>query len=122
MNIKTRTTNFEMTPAIEAYVEKRISSLEKFLKGASDAVICEVELGKTTNHHKSGEIFKAEINMVRPGGDQLYAVAEKEDLYSAIDVVRDEVERKIVATKEKKETLFRRGASKFKSIIRNFKK
>ena len=80
--------------------------------------MCEVELGKTSAHHKSGDVFKAEINITTAGSNQFYAVAEESDLYAAIDVVRDEIERTIVSRKEKRETLFRRGAAKFKNIIK----
>ena len=65
-----------------------------------------------------GVVVRAEINIVRPGQNQFYAVAEELDLYAAIDVVHDQIEREIVAKKEKRETLFRRGASQFKSLMR----
>ncbi len=107
-----------MTPAIEDYAVKKVSSLEKFFGNDKDTALCEVELGKTTGHHKTGDIFRAEINIVRPGQNQFYAVAEESDLYAAIDVVRDQIEREIVAKKEKRETLFRRGATRFKSFFR----
>ncbi len=122
MNIKTHTTNFDMTPAIEEYVSKKAQSLAKFLEGRGDDthknMLCEVELGKTTNHHKSGDIFKAEINIVGPGNVQFYAVAEEADLYAAIDIVRDQIEREIISKKTKRETLFRRGAAKFKALAK----
>jgi ribosomal subunit interface protein len=120
MNIKIHTTNFDNTESIESYVHKRLGSLTKFLSGAGDieSVLCEVELGKTTNHHKSGDIFRAEVNIKAPGIGQFYAVTEEADLYAAIDMVRDEIEREIVSKKTKKETLYRRGAAKFKSILK----
>jgi putative sigma-54 modulation protein len=118
LNIKTRSTNFDMTPAIEDYVSKKVSSLGKFLDVQKENILCEVELGKTTNHHKSGDIFRAEVNIVGPQNTQFYAVAEESDLYAAIDVVRDQIEREIVTKKEKRETLFRRGASRFKALAK----
>ena len=123
MNIKIRSINFDITPAIDEYVSKKVSSLEKFLE-VSDGSICEVEVGRTTKHHNSGDIFKAEINLTQPGSKQVYAVAEAEDLYSAIDIVRDEAERSIVSRKTKNTTLFRRGASQVKNLIKriNFKR
>lgn len=124
MNIKIRSINFEITPAIDDYVTKKISSLEKFLDRRDGEVICEVEIGRTTKHHNSGDIFKAEINLNEPGSKQVYAVAEEEDLYTAIDIVRDEAERAIVSRKTKSDTLFRRGASQIKDLIKriNFKR
>lgn len=124
MNIKIRSINFEITPAIDEYISKKISSLEKFLERNDGEVICEVEIGRTTKHHNSGDIFKAEINLTQPGSKQVYAVAEEVDLYTAIDVVRDEAERVIVSKKTKDSTLFRRGAAQVKNLLKriNFRK
>lgn len=117
MQIKIRSANFELTPAIEEYITRKVNSLEKFF-GKKDSLICNFEIGKTTEHHKSGDIFRAEINIVTSGSSQIYAVAEESDLYAAIDVVRDEAEREIVSNKNKRETLFRRGAAKIKNILK----
>ncbi len=117
MNIKIRSVNFDITPAIDEYVNKKISSLEKFLEG-KDGIICEVEIGRTTKHHKSGDIFKAEVNIIVPGSKQIYAVTEEVDLYSAIDIVRDEAEREIISERSRKATLFRRGSAKIKNLLK----
>ena len=120
MNIKIRSANFELTPAIDEYVNKKISSLEKFFGNkdlSRDNILCEVEIGRTT-HHKRWDIFRAEINIDVPGGKQVYAVANEPDLYAAIDVVRDEAEREIVSSKNKYHTIFRKGASKVKALLK----
>ena len=117
MNIKIRATNFDITPAIDEYVTRKISSLEKFLQGQGN-ILCEVEIGRTTKHHKSGDIFRAEINMVEAGGRQIFAVAEEADLYAAIDVVRDEAEREIVSKKNRYKTLLRKGGARIKSLLK----
>ena len=118
MNIKIRSNNFDITPAIDEYVNKKISSLGKFLSGGEN-ILCEVEIGMATIHHKSGDIFRAEINMVEPGGRQIFAVAEMDDLYAAIDVVRDEAEREIVSKKNKYKTMLRKGGSRIKSLLKH---
>lgn len=120
MQIKIRSKNFELTPAIEEYINKKLGPLDKFFPG--DTALCEVETGKSTEHHKSGDIFRTEVNITESGSRQFYAVAEKSDLYSSIDVVKDEVEREIVSGKNKKETIFRRGALKFKNLIKGITK
>ena len=117
MQIKIRCINFDLTDAIEEYVNKKISSLEKFLE-VKDVTLCEVEIGKTTNHHKSGDIFKAEVNLIQPAHKQVYAVAEEEDLYAAIDIVRDEAERLLVSEKKKRGTLLRRGGARVKALLK----
>ncbi len=117
MNIKTRAVNFDLTDAISEYVDKKVSTLGKFIPN-SENLLCEVEIGRTTKHHNSGDIFKAEINILVPGGSQVYAKAEESELYTAIDIVRDEAERVIVSQKNKKDTLFRRGASQVKNLLK----
>jgi putative sigma-54 modulation protein len=117
MNIKITSKSFDITPAIEEYVFKRLSSLEKFLDKEKE-ILCEVEIGKTTTHHKSGDIFKAEINVNEPGSKQIYASAEAGDLYSAIDIVRDDAEREILSQKNKYKTLLRRGSAQIKNLIK----
>lgn len=112
-----------LTPAIEEYINKKIGSLEKFFSDSSNA-LCEVEVGKSTEHHKSGEIYRAEVNISLPGMPQVFAVAHESQLYAAIDIVKEETEREILSKKNKKTALFRKGAAKIKNIIKslNFKK
>ncbi len=117
MNIKITSKDFEITPAIEDYINKKVSSLEKFL-GVGDNILCEVEVGKTTGHQKSGDIFRTEINIVEPGNQQVYVVANESDIYMSIDVVRDEAERAIVSKKTKRDTLLRRGGARIKNLIK----
>ena len=123
MKIKIRSKNFDITPAIDDYITSKISSLDKFLNQGDEA-LCEVEIGRTTRHHKSGDIFRAEVNIIQPGNKQVYVVAEEVDLYTAIDVVRDEAERSIVSRKNKYRTLFKKGAVRVKEILKriNFRR
>ena len=116
MKIQIKTTTISLTPAISDYVEKRLEAVKKFMKDDPTA-ICDVEIGKTTNHHRNGDIFKAEIHLVAKNQD-IYANVEKEDLYAAIDEVKDEVVRKITSTKEKKTSLMRRGGAKMKEVAK----
>ena len=118
MNIRIQGPRLPLTPAIEEYVLKRITPLEKLVN--DPAVVCEVDLVKTTNHHKSGEIFRAEINMILPD-KHVYLVSEKEDLYQAIDNLREQLDYALSVRKEKKQTLLRRGASRIKDMIKNLR-
>ncbi|MEI6660345.1 MAG: ribosome-associated translation inhibitor RaiA [bacterium] len=120
MSINIKATNMELTSAISDYVNKRVASLEKFAKG-NDEMACYVEVGKTTNHHKQGEFYRAEFNL-DINGDKFYAESEKEDLYAAIDAVREDIYRKITSTKDRKETLFKRGARSVKKMIKGLSK
>lgn len=117
MNIQIKATHMSLTPEIEAYLRKRLMKLDKLTAGDGDSVVARVELEKTANHHKSGDLYRAEINLALPGKN-LFAAAEKEDVLSAIDALRDEVLREVRSHKGKRESLFLRGAGKIKKMLR----
>ena len=118
MHKNIKATNITITPAISEYIEKRFSAFDKFVpQGNLENVLCEVEVGKTTRHHKSGDFFKAEVNL-HLSGNNFYAISEKDDLYAAIDDVKDEIVHQITSHKDKSQTLYRRGALKVKNLLK----
>lgn len=117
MKTTIKATNFEHTPAIDAYVLKRVASFEKFLDTNDESILCQVEIGKTTNHHKQGDVYRAEINMHVAGKD-IYSEQTEPDLYVAIDEVTDEVKRIIKTHRSKQKTLIRRGGALIKKWMR----
>lgn len=117
MKLNIKATNIELTPAISAYVEKKLSGVAKFL-GETDSV-ARVEVGKVSQHHKSGDIFKAEVHITGGGADH-YAVSEQSDLYAAIDTVKDELARTMSHDKGKRFARARRGARMVKDMMRGF--
>jgi len=112
--------NMELTDAIRDYTLKRITNLEKLLSGIKEKggeVIMNFEVGKSTNHHKSGEIFHADC-LVKIDGKEFYGSADKEDLYAAIDAVKDSLFNEIHKNKSRKQTLLRRGAASVKRMMK----
>lgn len=118
MQIKIKTINIEMTDAISSYVEEKLRSVEKFaVPHEEEDPLLYVEIGKTTNHHQSGDIFRAEVSM-NLRGRQFRAVSEKDDLYAAIDDMRAELVRVLTSHKDKERTMVRRGAGMIKNLLR----
>ncbi len=118
MKYNVNTTDFSLTPAISEYLDKRISHLDKFINPSlEESIMCYVEVGKTTEHHKTGDLFRAEITL-HIGGKVFRATSEKEDLYSAIDEVSDEITQELKAFKGKRNSLIKRGGAKIKSLIK----
>lgn len=118
MKIKITTTNIEITGAIESYVDEKMRSVEKFaIPHENEVPVVSVEIGKTNNHHHSGDIFRAEAN-ISVRGKHFRATSEKSDLYSAIDDMRNELVRELSSHKEKTRTLVRRGAGMIKNMLR----
>lgn len=116
MKINTKATNISFTPSISEYIEKKMGMLEKFFKSGED-VLVNVEVGKSTMHHKSGDIFRAEVH-VTTDGQEYYVVSEKDDLYAAIDEVKDQAVRELTSRRKKTMRLLRRGGAKIKDMLR----
>jgi ribosomal subunit interface protein len=96
MEIKIKTTKMEMTPAIELAINEKLGGLDKYF----DSIIgCEVEVGKTTNHHNKGNIFRAEVNLEVPK-KIIRAEVETDDLYKALTEVKDKLKIEIIKYKE----------------------
>jgi putative sigma-54 modulation protein len=117
MKINEKGTNMKISLEIKDYLYKKLAHIDKFLDPNDQSILCDVELGKTTNHHKGGEVFKAEINL-HIAGKNLRAVSEMEDLFAAIDVAKDEMIRELQLNKEKRVSSVKRGGAKIKNIIK----
>ena len=118
MKINIKATGIELTQAISNYVYKKISSIEKYLdKKSSPDLVAQVEVGRSTRHHKAGNIFRAEVHITGNGLD-VYAVSEQDDLYAAVDLVKDEIVRSMVQKKEKNQTITRRSAEMMKYVMK----
>lgn len=118
MNIQIKATAIELTPALSSYAEKRLDSIKKYFETDKMPTMY-VELGKESNHHKSGDIFRAEVR-IGGAGQNFYAVSLAPDLYAAIDAVKDEIIREITKVKGKRETLMRKGGKMIKDAMRYF--
>lgn len=119
MKINIKATGIELTSAISNYVQKKISSIEKYLDKSNTDIVAQVEVGKSTRHHKTGNIFRAEVHIIGSGLN-LYAISEKEDLYAAIDVVKDEIVHSALQSKGKHQVLARKSAGMMKNMLKGF--
>ena len=92
-------TNIELTDAIRGYVTQKVEDISRFKKRFDPCDVA-IEVGKTSDHHNKGDVFFAEMN-VAILGDVLRAHSERDDLYAAIDEVKDDVKRQLIEKKEK---------------------
>jgi ribosomal subunit interface protein len=100
MRINIKGTNIELTEALKSYVEEKIGGLTKFF---DHITMADVDIGLRTHHHKKGKIYYAEVNLHVPN-DWLRVVKDAEDLYKAIDKVKDHVKAELEERKEKMRT------------------
>lgn len=115
-NIKA--TNITLNDSIREYLGKRLASLEKLIDFEDPTVFVAVEIGRTTAHHQTGDVFRAEITISR-GSESFRAAAERADLNTAIDEVRDEMARSLASLKGRKESLAKRGGRMAKALLRD---
>ncbi len=109
-----KATHITITPDIQSYLDKRLSSLEQFIGKDDSGVVCNVELERFVRHRR-GDVFRAEITMSTRDG--LYrAEAKGESIEAAIDKVKDEVVRELRRKKRKRTHLSRRGGA----ILKDF--
>jgi putative sigma-54 modulation protein len=124
MQINLQGKNIELTDAIKDYVSKRVTNLEKLLsniEAKKGEARVNFEVTKTTNHHKAGEIFHASC-MISIDGKKFYGESDHEDLYSAIDEVKETLFNDIQKNKDKRQTLFKRGAMSVKKMLKGLSK
>ena len=120
MNINLQGKNIELTPAIYDYVLKRVTNLEKLLKSIETEggeVSAQFEVSQSTRHHKSGAIFHADC-LIKTEGEEFYSSADEEDLYAAVDAVKENLFREISKHKDRKQTLLYRGARSIKKMLK----
>ena len=117
MNIHINAIGMELTEALRAYVEKKISPLGKLVDQGREDVLAKVDIGKTTKHHQQGDLYKAEI-VLDAFGKSFTVVSLKDDMYAAIDDMKDEITEKITAFRDKKKDLERKGARTIKNMAK----
>jgi len=100
MKITIKGTNIELSDSIYEYINSKIDTLDKFVQNV-EPVECWVEVEKTTDHHRKGDIFRAEGQIKLPGVRGVRAEASEWDLHQAIDKVKDELQRQLKRYKRK---------------------
>jgi len=119
MNVRIKATNYTLTPEVGNYLGERLKSLEKFIGADLDVVRCEVELGRDAGRPRHGaNIWFAEIAVIIPGRERVYARNNSESVNGAIDDVKEEVERKLLRERKLHRRIFRKGGAILKRIMR----
>jgi putative sigma-54 modulation protein len=96
MNILITGQHLDLTPAIRAYVE---SKLDRIIRHFDQVIDIAVILGVDTPADKDRR-HRAEVNL-RVKGDVIHAESRAEDLYAAIDMLIEKLDRQVLKVKEK---------------------
>lgn len=118
MNITIKATNVDISQAVDAYIREKLSGVGRVLKEEGDReALVQVEVAKTTDHHRQGDIYRAEMNLFI-SGDTYRTEHSSGDLYASIDVAKDALVDVVARKKDKKVGMFRKGARMIKSFLR----
>lgn len=117
MNTAIQSKNFQITRAISRYLDKKTNGINKFTNLRDPNTRLDIEIGKISEHHKQGDIFRIEFNL-HVGGEYYRAVAKEVDIYSAIDIAQEELLRQLRKNKGKKLRMIKRGGAKIKEMLR----
>ena len=102
MQINVSGHHIEVTDPLRNYVETKIGRLERhFDRITNVSVILSVEKQRQ----------KAEAT-IRASGSDVYAEAEADDLYAAIDLMTDKLDRQLIKKKEKTTDRKQRAAAR----------
>ncbi len=123
MRIHITTKNIELGEDIVKYVKDKVGELDKFIsypddgekEGGKSPVEAWVEVGRTTFHHRKGDIYRAEVQL-SIGGKSLRAESESEDLKTSITDVKDELQEELKKFKGKQDTIERRSKRIMKKL------
>jgi len=95
LNIDIRAEEMELTEAIENAIQKKLGAIEKYMGTVSEPKALRVSVGKISDHHKKGDIFKAEADLLVPG-HKIHAEINASELYAAIDLLKDELKNRLI--------------------------
>ena len=98
MQITIQGTGMDLTEALKGYATEKIESLDRLHDHIQSA---KIEIGLRSNHHQKGKIYFAEVMLHIPHNHIIRVVKEAEDLYKAIDKVRDHMKVELEKIKGK---------------------
>ncbi len=96
MNLKISGHHVELTPALREYVQNKLERIRRHFDNVIDIT---VTLAVDANTEKDKR-QRAEINLHMRGKD-LHVESEAQDMYAAIDLLMDKLDRQVLRHKDK---------------------
>jgi ribosomal subunit interface protein len=115
MQIHIKTTGFDMTEAIENYLDKKLKNVKRLIGFAPGKREVWIELSKTTQHHNKGNYFEAKID-IELKRKPIHEMERAENLYEAIDKMESKIGQELKHYKDKSVSKDLRQARKWKLL------
>lgn len=120
MRVNIRHKDIEITDSLREYVDAKIvRPVGKLFRrvDSDDAVMLDVEVARTTQHHHKGEVYRASAT-VAFGGKAIRASTEDSDIHAACDALEDELKREISRHRTSALSMLKRMGRRTKQMIR----
>lgn len=119
MDIRIKATDYQLTPEVQSYLDGRLDSLGKLLAHDAGVARIEVELGRDAGRPRHGaNIWFAEMRIIVPGLEHVYARNNSESVNGAIDDVKEEVERQLRQGRKVHMRFLRKSGRILKGLMR----
>jgi ribosomal subunit interface protein len=118
MDIRIKTTDYEMVPEVSDYIDERIAVIEKHLGGDADTARIEVNVGRASGKHHSDHMWFAEIDIQMPGGAHAHATNNESSINAAIDRAKEEIMTQLHKEKQVNRRELRQVGSEIKESMR----
>jgi putative sigma-54 modulation protein len=99
MNIDIHAENIELNAPLRTFIEEKMSDLDRTVSRLGE-YSARVEVGIPSQHHNTGPIFYAEVNLKTPS-HLFRAEATHHDLHAAIVDVKDDLKNQIAKFKDR---------------------
>lgn len=120
MRITTQTTNYALTPEMDALIEEKLGSLRKLLPEHVQTALLALLIAYTTDGKKMGRPYRAEANL-DVNGTLYHAEARSDTMEGAIEEVRRELRKELGRAHSRARKLVKRGGAAIKSFLRGFR-
>ncbi|MES2931288.1 MAG: HPF/RaiA family ribosome-associated protein [Patescibacteria group bacterium] len=117
MQIHFKGTNYELPANITALARKKVEALTKYIGDSKENARAYVDLGKETEAHQNGTIWRADINF-DVEGNRFYAKAIENSIEKAIDRSVNELARELQTARKRQQSLMKKGGGVIKSLMR----
>lgn len=117
MKYTIKTTDMALTVSAGEYIAKKMAALDKVAAHFDGVVTAEVEAGRTTRHHRTGDVFRVEI-MVHMKKKDLRAEATGKTVLEAMDKAQEDMRTELERFKEKSVDSVKTGGRAIKKLIK----
>ncbi len=103
MQIHFKGTNYDLPANITELARKKVESLAKYIGDKKESARAYVDLGKETEAHQNGNIWRTDINF-DVEGSRFYAKAVEDSIEKAIDRSVSELARELQTARKRQQS------------------